>query len=379
MSSTKHIETINNLLKASYRMPNKPPKGVHKITELSQIPKLIDFIREHKYGPLLQIGADTDCVPTEFKAKFNKGTLRYAEQLVILGSNYADYQTIFDLIDQLKIGKAVADLTQTEKNVNQLLEFTKKMRQEEYDQLDELVSGTNLMFQDQREKARAFAEIEREVHASRMRQAGILQNSLDQLYQSVLPDVSNRNQRGLMHKIVVIWFLAEGFRYPLMLLYSMIAFHNIVNGYAMTAEGKTHREHYSKHVGSQAVQLMSFERYFDPQTERLTVEEEKEMKVLNESFFNVLKIMYDGICNHPSQVQINEIDYLEHRYAVRCFKDCFRHYIALSGAEKVISDTDLDPLVMHLEQMEHPFKERPKTADELIKDLISVLKLKNSC
>jgi hypothetical protein len=377
MSTTVHIQKINNLLKAAYRMPNKAHKGVHKITELSQIPKLIDYIREHKYGPLLQIGSDSESIPTEFKAKFNKGTMRYAEQLVVLGRNYADYETIFDLIDSLKIGRAVADLTQAEKRAAELIEFTKKIRKEEYAQLDELISGTNLLFQDKREKDQAFNEIEREVNASRVRQSWILQGSLEQLYASVLPDAHHRDQRGLMNKIVVIWFLAEGFRYPLMLLYSMIVFHNIVNGYGMTKDGKVHREHYSKQAGSQAVQLMSFERYFDSTTDALSQQEKQEMKELDESFFQALKMMYDGMCRHWVQVELKELDLIEHQSAVSCFKECFRQYISLCGVEKMLSDTDLDSLVRDLNQMDAPAQEKFKTVDEVIKNLISVLKLKS--
>lgn len=204
------------------------------IKNFSDIPDLIQNLRNLKYGPKIKIGKDS-IVTTKYMAGYSgtrsSDSYQYSESIFIAcGNKVASHEAIREKMNELKENSLSAGslFRKLQKNAIEECEASlegsnRSVREKKKDFVDNL-RGSN-------PKGSAFmAKYMCRSMTSLCRSATgeILDNRIDNFLE--IGENECDIEKVLGSRILPIWFIAEAFRHPTMMFYSMLLLHLFVNG-----------------------------------------------------------------------------------------------------------------------------------------------------
>ena len=363
------IKIIDDNICSKFK-PFRPPENknkIRKITTIREIGGLVDDIRELRYGPTLQIG--DDYVTTEFKSSCFEQGVRYSEQLYINVRGCSSYKEMFtglsNLIDARESDSSgVIRMDEVErelqnKRVDIIKRFDKYKEEYKKNHISAVAEHLRVKARDMSDKASGatcvipWAQIKAslwEVFAKEAfgKRSILIENEISNILEirgslldaecqkSKRPKGSNEDKDKLKNRIVSIWLVAECFRYPPMLFYSLITLHNLLNGYISIKEVEDRLKSIEAHPaaadGAQRTLLLCFESQ-DNNAIPTTNKEREKIIDFETKKFECLKTMYLNICKK------NELDCGAEvsKSLTKYFNRCVKYYLHLCNNATAIN------------------------------------------
>ena len=300
----KYEEAVESCFIDTFGEVKIPNEEVIEIRKISEIPGIAKKIRAHRYGPQLKINGP-DKITTQFRAGYHGDPSRYVESLFInFGTNHSydgmyslfnpknekkspdSLATLIKQIDLDKLGKNAIFLN-TDCMVEALSQPTIKVSRELFQITKPGKLGRDVFtpYFSMNNLHKAAAKPVRQARPSTKIQ-GDVKGFSDQLLRVAQPTLSDR--------LLAIWFLAESFRYPPMLFYSLLILHCYMNGYISLDDLKNGFHPQKK--GSQQIQFFCYAAGSGYSLEALRAGSAKDdMSEFREANLNILKVLYAKI------------------------------------------------------------------------------------
>jgi hypothetical protein len=317
---------------------------VIEIKQISDIPGIAQRIRKLRYGPKLRINGSF--ITTQFRAGFHGANdPQYVESLFIMmgKSSYPDMYGFFKeekeefaSIDNLLaiIGKSEFKKTvpflDTNEMIDRMIEGMSayklatttpvKINRASFSTNNadpftiiaaQCLSNVGLSVKDAHRGMTPFSE----------KVKGEVDLFCSEMLKIALPELSNR--------LLAIWFLAESFRYPPMLFYSIVILHCYVNGY-ITIEELKNGFHPSHKEGSQQIQFFCYAEESGYSVGQLNAKK-TDMQDFHKSNFAILERLHKKITE-----QLKAKNYAGDELTVRAekmFNLHIRFYLRLCGVD----------------------------------------------
>ncbi len=240
------------------------------LNKFSEIPDLVKNLRRLKHGPKLKLGdGKIDVVTTKYQAGYSGPDARsygYAESVMMeYGSRMMSHTAIREELQKLKLSSSSNPLFSTISDAVKLVDRNLSKREEAeqavLSNFEARVASVIRHFpnlSEEKRNALAFKMLNNYVPSLDQFDAyfgAIVNNKLESLFEDhdpvIKPDVTSR--------ILTIWFIAESFRYPPMMLYSMLLLHLYVNN-NLTVDELDKALHPSEIDGSEKAQFYCYLR-----------------------------------------------------------------------------------------------------------------------
>lgn len=312
-----------------------PQLDVVQIRRISDIPLRIKEIRSSRCGPKLEFGNKS--VTMEFRSGFYADKGRYAEQLYILFGKDNTHKRIADLFDHLDLKKFKRD-ERIEKIGIELKVYDDFVQEnvKVFNQILEWVESSGADMRTNLKKAQEIANgVVKEQAKALHGLHALVQGDIRSLIDS--KDHLKLEEEVLKERLIGVWFIAETFRYPPMLFYSLILIHLFINQVIDT--NKIRELHPAYEKGSQRTLVFSFSQESSCE---LNVEkfDQAEEKKLNQKKIEILKLLFEDVNKHLKST------YFAGDYSKVIFKSYCVHYLELCGITADASvDKSLDDLV----------------------------------
>ena len=320
--------SIDECMMSAFEKISTPLNGILSINNISEIKDVVTTIRQTRIGPTIKIASTSEdqFLTTQFRASFyDKGT-KYLEQLYIDVRSYSTYRVMFRLLNE--------NLFKLKNKENEILSINgiKDTLQEQLFAFDKMMSEYEKRVEEKakdyvylnsiaesrmkeldlvmRESVRDECKLTFEKYISDFLQAKqFLKNEVKDFISNKIESIEKKDLKKvqtLNNRIIAIWFLAECFRYPPMLFYSLITLHNCLNGYITSKdiekriyEIENNEESDNPIVaasgkGSQRILWLSLQKISD-ENSKISGKEAKQIEKFNEGKMKVLEVLYNNL------------------------------------------------------------------------------------
>lgn len=332
------------------------------IETVSQIPGLINKIRELKYGPKIKIrhhhryrdeGNDPIEITTEFISGFyGKYPYSYLEQLYFIFQK-SSHEHLADFFVELKreldkFGKRnklnappMNDMLQTLHTMSRL-----------HGEINSV--SFNAAKENEMVKNNIMSNLEHVVQNSELylrdyQPDFLVSNDLSNLFAS-FRQPAHKIIDQLNYRLISVWLIAEAFRYPPMLFYSLLLLHLLENGYINADEVAQLHPAFNKK--SHAMLGCSTRQMTDGNVLSTTVKNQKHLKLLQEKNLLILEKFYCGIRHRLDLTYGKNKTYTtsKSKITARFFKFYINYYLKLCGTSKPMSmESSFNNLIHKLE------------------------------
>lgn len=311
-------------------------KGSIEIKRISEIHKIAQTIRQLRYAPKITINGSS--VTAQFIAGFVGQEPRYVESLYIRVSKYSSHPQINSLFKDLDPHSGAEHDTHF---LNIVDDFEFKKNDRAFLRTDEIIDAVSSKKSPIKSNFDSLTGLAVECLCIE-RLPDIFSNEVD-LFCSKISNIAKEPE--LSNRLIAIWFLAESFRYPPMLFYSLIILHCYMNGYINRKE-LDEGFHPSLEKGSQQTQFSCYAKgsgfgSYSIKPTRSSKEMQnlyQEMQGFYASTRNILRTFYKKIEeNLKKKCKCNGFkDFTEDELkanAERIFNLHIRYYLSLCGVE----------------------------------------------
>lgn len=226
-------EEIDKCIVHHFGAPEIPVEEEITIKKISDIASCVQKLRKLKYGPRLTVGsANPKKYTIQYQAGFNKEN-QYAESMYIFHGGDGSYQKIeFDLATL----KREINSNPIASIIPLISECIKKLKNHEIHSL--FVNKFKEVFEQySKVNTSDWSEKDLNILAYKMYEKLVpniknwevfIGSELSEEFENIIKEEQTLSMK--IDRIFTIWFLAESFRYPPMLLYSILLLHLYVNG-----------------------------------------------------------------------------------------------------------------------------------------------------
>ena len=380
---------IDEYLMSAFSKIEMPSISILPLNNISEINGVVNKIRQLRVGPIIKIGdkQNEQFHSTQFKAYFCEEGTRYAEQLYINVTKCSSYKDMFALLNatlfnNLYREKGAIEVNKINEAIQNQLSYFDRILQDYKEEIKADTEASNerlflpfkrveiehINIEELATSIKAKCLLELNIYETKLLEAkeilsdqinNLLKNELEEIDETKLEDV-----KILKNRIVMIWFLAECFRYPPMLFYSLLTLHNCLNGYItfkdiekriqeITNEEKDSVNHISvaSSKGAQRLLCLSFQKFSG---KNLNSIEQSELDYFNRGKMKILQILYNNLkMNYKTKNFEQEIN----ETSINLFKTCLNHYSKLCGInDKEITTEQAKSLIREIQSYEDKSK-----------------------
>lgn len=300
-----------------------------EISQIRQIPELIKKIKLSKFGPKINILGNI--ITSEFKAGFYYTNPLYCEQLFLIfkKSSHEDIENLFKNLERNVLDQNIA-------KANSLLERKKEYQDAAINiietsnnklinnchknDIDELTNYLN------RENSNSnYASLYIKAQEDEEEVDSFIINELAELFEEKGSKLLNQKTLKLLKvRLIAVWLIAESFRYPPMLFYSLILLHLYQNGYTKANEMGSLHPAYPK--GSHKTLTIYYKESTGVTVFEASPQMQQNLNELRKKNFNILKTLYEGIENN---LKCDPVE--KKKYTSIFFKSYINYYLKLCG------------------------------------------------
>ncbi|MBX9744378.1 MAG: hypothetical protein K2X08_04110 [Chlamydiales bacterium] len=369
MTGSQKTLDLDKCIVSRFGEATLPPLKTLEIDRFSKIPDLIKDLRALKYGPKLKfVNTSINEVTTKYQAGYSGTDSRkygYAESIMMeYGSKMMSHASIRKQLLNIKNSGSVATLfskisdivKKIDKDVSNFDQFEEKLLQDIVNEVAPATQKIPGMSIEKREQL--LFKILHQFGPTFNNWDSYLGEVLNDKFEHLFKDCDPIINSDVTSRILTIWFIAESFRYPPMMLYSFLLLHLFVNDH-LSGEEFEEVLHPSEIEESEKAQFYCYLR----ETEILRTEAkfprsskgsihiqdylnstksryEETIKSIENKKFELLKKVRDGIYANFQKLKYTPEKSL--RFSNLVFKACIKRYLIICIGDEAFKQSDLD-------------------------------------
>lgn len=366
MSEIPKTVEVDKCLVSRFGRAILPPLNEIRINKFSEIPDLVKNLRAMKFGPKLRLSnGDIDIVTTKYQAGYSGQDAEaygYGESIFMLyGSRLMTHEAIRDELLKMKRIRSNSSLFSKiqeylQKINSQIASFEALEEEMNEDLVRGAISVTRHLSNDE-QKLFIYKVSDQCVPTLKTWMSyfeELIADKFDDLFKKNDPSITS----DVTSRILTIWFIAESFRYPPMMLYSMLLLHLYVNDHIDERDFRA-AFHPSEIKGSEKAQFYCYLRETEFLKKGGVFSHSKEESDGNNNYLDtakrenatkiqkiekmklaILTRVRDGI--YSNFKSLNYSDEKSLTYANRVFRVCIRRYLAICIGKEALQKSNPD-------------------------------------